>query len=158
MFQRPGDHISINTTEQEVPPKPMSGNNIKFPSHSCVCGRGKKSDKENEDAPNRKTYEINPIIAWNCQGGSWRKGEGGKPGRCCDPGELLLAAARPRERSKNTRAEEEHEFTAAWRLMHQRLTWSGRLVTGWAPTVCKKIPKKHILPVLGRAPLFSCSL
>lgn len=44
MFQRLGDHISINKTEQEVPLKPMSkpaGNNIKFPSHLWFCGRGK---------------------------------------------------------------------------------------------------------------------
>lgn len=64
MFQRLGGHISINTTEQ-APLKPMSkpaGNNIKFPSHLCVCGRGKKSDEENEDAQKRKAYEINPII------------------------------------------------------------------------------------------------
>lgn len=45
MFHRLGDHVSINMTEQEVPLKPMSkpaGNNIKFPSHLCVCGRGEK--------------------------------------------------------------------------------------------------------------------
>lgn len=66
MFQRLGDHVSINTNEQEVPLKPMSkpaGNNIKFPSDLCVCGWGKKSDEEIEEEKKRKAYEINAIIA-----------------------------------------------------------------------------------------------
>lgn len=65
MFHRLGDHISINTTKQDVPLEPTSkpaGNNIKFPSHLRLW-MGKKSDEKNEDAQKRKAYEINPIIA-----------------------------------------------------------------------------------------------
>lgn len=57
MFHRLGDHVSINMTEQEVPLKPMSkpaGNNIKFPSHLCVCGRGEKKNQMRKMKMHRK--------------------------------------------------------------------------------------------------------
>lgn len=42
--------------------------------------------------------------------GVGRKGNGVIPGRCGDPGELLLAVAPSREPSQNNRVEEEQKF------------------------------------------------